>query len=78
MQPNPLLFPDLRPAELGGRTSSEIVADLVGAPPVKPDNSLPADVLGADPRDAGGRRVAFLSGDHVGAKADVARARIRR
>jgi 8-hydroxy-5-deazaflavin:NADPH oxidoreductase len=70
---NPLLFPDLRPAELGGRTSSEIVAELVGAPLVKAGNTLPADVLGADPRDAGGRRVAFLSGDHVGAKADVAR-----
>jgi hypothetical protein len=70
---NPLLFPDLRPADLGGRTSSEIVAELaMGAPLVKAGNTLPAEVLGADPRDGGGRRVIFLSGDDVGAKADVA------
>jgi predicted dinucleotide-binding enzyme len=37
-------------ADLGGRTSSEIVADLVpGARLVKAANTLAADVLGADP-----------------------------
>ena len=51
-------------ADLGDRTSSEIVADLVpGARLVKAANTLAADVLGADPHDAGGRRVIFLSGD---------------
>jgi len=51
-------------ADLGGRTSSEIVADLVlGAHLVKAANMLRAEVLGADPHDAGGRRVIFLSGD---------------
>jgi predicted dinucleotide-binding enzyme len=61
------------PADLGGRTSSEIVADLVpGARLVKAANTLRADVLGADPHDAGGRRVIFLSGDDASAKAAVA------
>src|SRR5688572_15996950 len=60
------------PADLGGRTSSEIVADLVpGARLVKAANTLWADVLGADPHEAGGRRVIFLSGDDAAAKAVV-------
>jgi 8-hydroxy-5-deazaflavin:NADPH oxidoreductase len=59
-------------AELGGRTSSEIVADLVpGAHLVKAANTLGADILGADPHEAGGRRVIFLSGDDAPAKAAV-------
>jgi predicted dinucleotide-binding enzyme len=59
-------------ADLGGRTSSEIVADLVpGAHLVKTANTLRAEVLGADPHDAGGRRVIFLSGDDALAKAAV-------
>jgi predicted dinucleotide-binding enzyme len=60
------------PADLGGRTSSEIVADLVpGARLVKAANTLGANVLGADPHEAGGRRVLFLSGDDAPAKAAV-------
>jgi 8-hydroxy-5-deazaflavin:NADPH oxidoreductase len=60
------------PADLGGRTSSEIVADLVpGARLVKAANTLWADILGADPHEAGGRRVMFLSGDDAAAKAAV-------
>ena len=59
-------------ADLGGRTSSEIVADLVpGARLVKAANTLGANVLGADPHEAGGRRVIFLSGDAAPAKAAV-------
>ena len=59
-------------ADLGGRTSSELVADLVpGARLVKAANTLWADVLGADPHEAGGRRVIFLSGDDAAAKAAV-------
>jgi 8-hydroxy-5-deazaflavin:NADPH oxidoreductase len=59
-------------ADLGGRTSSEIVAGLVpGARLVKAANTLEANVLGADPHEAGGRRVIFLSGDDAPAKATV-------
>jgi 8-hydroxy-5-deazaflavin:NADPH oxidoreductase len=59
-------------ADLGGRTSSEIVADLVpGARLVKAANTLAANVLGADPHQAGGRRVLFLSGDDAAANAEV-------
>jgi predicted dinucleotide-binding enzyme len=69
---NALVLPDLKPAVLDGRTSSEIVAELVpGAQVVKAGNTLAADVLGADPRDPEGRRVMFLSGDHESAKAAV-------
>jgi predicted dinucleotide-binding enzyme len=58
--------------DLGGRTSSEIVAELVpGARLVKAANTLGANVLGADPHEAGGRRVIFLSGDDAEAKAAV-------
>jgi hypothetical protein len=58
--------------DLNGRTSSELVADLVpGARVVKAANTLGADVLGSDPNEAGGRRVLFVSGDDADAKADV-------
>jgi predicted dinucleotide-binding enzyme len=59
--------------DLDGRTSSEIVADLVaGAQLVKAANTLGAEVLGSDPHEAGGRRVIFISGDNADAKAEVA------
>jgi predicted dinucleotide-binding enzyme len=59
--------------DLQGRTSSEIVADLVdGARVVKAANTLGADVLGSDPHAAGGQRVLFISGDDADAKAEVA------
>jgi 8-hydroxy-5-deazaflavin:NADPH oxidoreductase len=58
--------------DLNGRTSSELVADLVaGARIVKAANTLGADVLSSDPHEAGGRRVIFVSGDDADAKADV-------
>jgi len=58
--------------DLNGRTSSELVADLVaGARVVKAANTLGAEVLGSDPQEAGGRRVIFVSGDDADAKADV-------
>jgi 8-hydroxy-5-deazaflavin:NADPH oxidoreductase len=58
--------------DLNGRTSSEVVADLVaGARVVKAANTLGADVLGSDPHEAGGRRVIFVSGDDDEAKAEV-------
>jgi 8-hydroxy-5-deazaflavin:NADPH oxidoreductase len=58
--------------DLQGRTSSELVADLVaGARVVKAANTLGAEVLGSDPNEAGGRRVIFVSGDDADAKAEV-------
>jgi 8-hydroxy-5-deazaflavin:NADPH oxidoreductase len=58
--------------DLDGRTSSELVADLVaGARLVKAANTLSAEVLSLDPHEAGGRRVIFISGDDVEAKSDV-------
>jgi len=66
---NALLFPDLSPAPLDGRTSSEIVAELVpGALLVKAGNHLSAELLSQDPFDSGGRRVIFVSGDSESAK----------
>jgi predicted dinucleotide-binding enzyme len=59
--------------DLLGRTSSELVADLVtSARLVKAANTLGADVLGSDPHEAGGHRVIFISGDDADAKANVA------
>lgn len=70
---NALLLPTVEPADLGGRTSSEIVAELVaGARVVKAGNTVAAELLGADTHDAGGRRVVFLSGDEAAAEAEVA------
>ena len=63
---------DFDPSDLHGRTSSEVVADLVGgAPVVKAANTLFAALLGADPHEAEGQRVLFLSGDDPDAKAEV-------
>ncbi|MFT3870947.1 MAG: NAD(P)-binding domain-containing protein [Nibricoccus sp.] len=60
-------------ADLGGRTSSEVVASLVpGARLVKAGNTLPTAVAEEDPRRNGGNRVIFLSGDHAEANALVA------
>lgn len=63
---------DFDPSDLNGRTSSEVVAELVrGARVVKAANTLTAEVLGSDPQEAGGQRVLFLSGDDADAKAEV-------
>jgi predicted dinucleotide-binding enzyme len=64
---------DFDPSALNGRTSSEVVADLVApAPVVKAGNTLAAAVLGSEPSQAGGQRVIFLSGDDAEAKSAVA------
>ncbi|MHA7066253.1 NADPH-dependent F420 reductase [Azospirillum argentinense] len=69
---NAIDFPAFTPKDLGGRLSSEVVADAVpGARVVKAFNTLPAAVLAKDPND-GGRRVLFLSGNDAAAKAAVA------
>ena len=58
--------------DLQGRTSSELVADLVaGARLVKAANTLGADLLGSDPHQAGGQRVLFISGDDATAKTEA-------
>jgi predicted dinucleotide-binding enzyme len=63
---------DFDPSDLDGRTSSEVVAELVApARVVKAANTFAAAVLGSDPRQAGGQRVIFLSGDHAEAKSEV-------
>jgi 8-hydroxy-5-deazaflavin:NADPH oxidoreductase len=69
---NPVLEPGFRLAELNGSTSSEIVASMTpGARVVKVANTLLRAALAADPKQAGGRRVLFMSGDDAAAKADV-------
>ncbi len=63
---------DFDPSDLNGRTSSELVADLVApARVVKAANTFTAAVLASDPREAGGKRVIFLSGDDLEAKSNV-------
>jgi predicted dinucleotide-binding enzyme len=63
---------DFDPSDLNGRTSSEVVADLVApARVVKTANIIAAEVLGSDPHQAGGQRVMFLSGDDADAKSEV-------
>jgi predicted dinucleotide-binding enzyme len=69
---NPVLQPGFRLAELSGSTSSEIVASMVpGARVVKTANTLLRDVLAAEPKQNGGRRVLFMSGDDRDAKGQV-------
>ncbi len=70
---NAIDFPAFTPTDLGGRPSSEIVAEKVpGARVVKAFNTLPAAVLAADPAQDGGRRVLFVSGNDAKANAEIA------
>jgi hypothetical protein len=70
---NPIEAPLFKPADLGGRVSSAVFADLVpGARVVKAFNHLRAEVLAADPGSDGGRRVLFYSGDDTAAKGEIA------
>jgi predicted dinucleotide-binding enzyme len=63
---------DFEGSDLDARTSSELVAGLVsGARVVKGANTLVAAVLGADPHQASGQRVIFLSGDDADAKTEA-------
>lgn len=69
---NPIIMPAFRFAELGGRTSSEIVASLLpGARVVKTANTLTPELLGSDPVRGDTRRVLFVSGDDAAAKTTV-------
>jgi predicted dinucleotide-binding enzyme len=70
---NPRVPPDFHVADLGGRTSGQVVAEMLkGARLVKVANTLGAAVLAADPHQGDGRRVLVLSGDDVDAKGVVA------
>lgn len=69
---NSIEAPLFRPAELNGRTSSEVFADLVpGAKVVKAFNHLQPALLSGNPHAEGGRRVLFYSGDDAHAKAKI-------
>lgn len=69
---NPIEGPLFKPADLGGRVSSEVVAGLVpGARVVKAFNHLQPQLISGDPQAEGGRRVLFYSGDDARAKAEV-------
>jgi len=69
---NPIEAPLFQPLELGGRLSSEIVAELVpGARVVKAFNHLKVALMTSDPHAEGGRRVLFYSGDDAPARAEV-------
>jgi 8-hydroxy-5-deazaflavin:NADPH oxidoreductase len=69
---NPVLQPGFRLAELGGRNSSQVVASAApGARVVKTANTLLRAVLASDPRESGGQRVLFVSGDDTAANVVV-------
>ena len=70
---NPIVLPDFHVADLAGRTSGQVVAEMLkGARVVKAANTLGAAVLAADPHQGDGRRVLVLSGDDNDAKSAVA------
>jgi predicted dinucleotide-binding enzyme len=70
---NPIEAPLFKPADLGGRVSSAVFAELVpGARVVKAFNHLRADLLAGDPSSNGGRRVLFYSSDDKAAKEEIA------
>lgn len=69
---NPIEAPLFKPADLGGRVSSEVVAAMVpGARLVKAFNHLQPHLVAGDPASEGGKRVLFYSGDDAAAKAEV-------
>lgn len=70
---NAIDFPAFTPTDLGGRPSSEAIADVVpGARVVKAFNTLPAAVLAKDPAEGGARRVLWVSSNDAKASAEVA------
>lgn len=69
---NHYISSDFRMADLGNRASSEITQDyLPGARVVKAFNHLYFKLLAADPAEANGHRVLFISGDDEEAKVQV-------
>ncbi|MDT3401307.1 NADPH-dependent F420 reductase [Mucilaginibacter terrae] len=69
---NAIVFPQFKPADLGGRTSSKVNAEFFpGASLIKAFNTLPAAILASDPESDGGRRVIFVAGDEEVPKKQV-------
>jgi predicted dinucleotide-binding enzyme len=69
---NHFVTSDMQVADLGNRTSSEVVQDyLPGARIVKAFNTLYFKILEANPVVANGHRVLFVSGDDKEAKVQV-------
>ncbi|WP_410209964.1 NADPH-dependent F420 reductase [Aquirhabdus sp.] len=69
---NAVEVPSYQAVDLGGRASSEVVADwAAGARVVKAFNHLLARVLDSDPQVNGGHRVLFLAGEDADAKKTV-------
>lgn len=69
---NAATFPDFKPLDLGGKASGEIVAELAkGAAVIRAFNTVEAATLAQDPRECGGNRVIFMSGDDLSAKKTV-------
>jgi 8-hydroxy-5-deazaflavin:NADPH oxidoreductase len=63
---------DVSPEELGGRSSSQVVAQaFTGARLVRGFNHLVAAVLEQDPAVHGGRRVVFLASDDESAATEI-------
>lgn len=66
---NAVEVPSFQAVNLGGKASSEVVAEWApGASVVKAFNHLIAPMLDADPQVDGGRRVLFVSGPDAEAK----------
>lgn len=69
---NAVQVPSYQPVDLGGRASTQAVAEWApGARVVKAFNHLVAAALEADPKVDGGQRVLFVSGDDTEAKRTV-------
>ena len=69
---NQYISSDFKMADLGNRASSEFTQDnLPGARVVKAFNTLYFKLLAADPVEANGHRVIFMSGDDIEAKLQV-------
>ena len=75
---NAVQVPSYQPVDLGGRTSSQAVAEWApGARVVKAFNHLVAPFLEADPKVEGGRRVLFVAGEDLDAKKAVSELAVR-
>ncbi|MCD9017682.1 NADPH-dependent F420 reductase [Parachryseolinea silvisoli] len=69
---NAIQFPEFKPMDLGGQVSTKIVQSYANhAKVVKVFNTLEASTLAQNPKEAGGNRVVFLSGDEPASKEKV-------